>query len=50
MANGFIGQVHIGSDDYLLGSTLFGICNTKDVNEYLFILVLIAHIFLFLYM
>ena len=33
MANGFIGQVHIGSDDYLLGSTLFGICNTKDVNE-----------------
>lgn len=33
MANGFIGQVHIGSDDYLLGSTLFGICNTKDINE-----------------
>jgi len=33
MANGFIGQVHIGSDDYLLGSTLFGICDTKDISE-----------------
>ena len=28
MANGFIGQVHIGSDDYLLGSTLFGTSTT----------------------
>ena len=30
MANGFIGQVNIGQDTHLIGSTLFGICNTKN--------------------
>ena len=28
MANGFIGQVHIGNDDFLIGSTLFATCST----------------------
>lgn len=32
MANGFIGQVNIGSDTHLIGSTLFAICDTKDIT------------------
>ena len=32
MANGFIGQVNIGGDTHLIGSTLFAICDTKDIT------------------
>ena len=31
MANEFIGQINIGGDIHLIGSTLFAICDTKDI-------------------
>ena len=32
MANEFIGQINIGGDIHLIGSTLFAICDTKDIT------------------
>lgn len=33
MANGFVGQIHIGSDDYLIGSTLFATSSSTASAE-----------------
>ena len=32
MANGYIGQVRIGSNDYKIGSTLYAVCSGTGQN------------------